>query len=101
MRVVSTAAPQQEREQERERRLTRIRSGELTDAKRKPIPRRAHPAQDPLGFGTPPAVPALYDGYVRRPDLVSRLRQASDYPLVLVLAPAGYAKTSGARRMGR
>ena len=40
------------------------------------------------------AVPALYDGYVRRPDLVSRLRQAGDYPLVLIRAPAGYAKTS-------
>ena len=53
-----------------------------------------HPAQDPLGFGTPVAVPALYDGYVRRPDLVSRLRQAGDYPLVLIRAPAGYAKTS-------
>ena len=40
------------------------------------------------------AVPALYDGYVRRPELVSRLRQAGDYPLVLIRAPAGYAKTS-------
>jgi LuxR family transcriptional regulator, maltose regulon positive regulatory protein len=66
----------------------------MTPAKRKPIPGRAHPAPDPLRFGTPVAVPALYDGYVRRPDLVSRLRQASDYPLVLLSAPAGYAKTS-------
>ena len=40
------------------------------------------------------AVPTLYDGYVRRPDLVSRLRQAGDYRLVLIRAPAGYAKTS-------
>ena len=39
-------------------------------------------------------MPALYDGYVRRPHLVSRLRQASDFPLVLVRAPAGYAKSS-------
>jgi LuxR family transcriptional regulator, maltose regulon positive regulatory protein len=53
-----------------------------------------HPAQDPLRFGTPVSVPALYDGYVRRPELVSRLRHAGDYPLVLIRAPAGYAKTS-------
>ncbi len=66
----------------------------MTHTKRKPTPGRVHPAQDPLGFGTPVAVPALYDGYVRRPDLVSRLRQAGDYPLVLIRAPAGYAKTS-------
>ena len=45
-------------------------------------------------FGTPVAVPAVYDGYVRRPELVTRLRQAGDYPLVLLRAPAGYAKTS-------
>ena len=55
---VSTAAPQQEREQERERRLTRIRSGELTDAKRKPIPGRAHPAQDPLRVRYPSGGPS-------------------------------------------
>ena len=66
----------------------------MTHAKPKPSPGRAHPAQDPLGFATPVAVPALYDGYVRRPHLVSRLRQAGDYRLVLVRAPAGYAKTS-------
>ncbi len=66
----------------------------MTPAKRKPILGRVHPAHDPLGFGTPLAVPALYDGYVRRPDLVKRLREAKDYPLVLLTAPAGYAKTS-------
>src|SRR5512132_2947950 len=66
----------------------------MTPAKRKAIRGRAHPEQDPLGFGTPLAFPALYDGYVRRPDLVLRLREASKYPLVLVIAPAGYAKTS-------
>ena len=101
MRVESTAAPQQEREQERERRLTRIRSGELTDAKRKPIPGRAHPAQDPLGFGTPPAVPALYDGYVRRPDLVSRLRQASDTSARARPRARRLREDQCARRMGR
>ena len=66
----------------------------MTQTKRKLISGRAHPPQDPLGVGTPVAVPALYDGYVRRPELVSRLRQAGDYPLVLIRAPAGYAKTS-------
>lgn len=49
---------------------------------------------DPVGHATPLAVPTLYDGYVRRPDLVSRLREARGYPLVLITAPAGYAKTS-------
>ena len=68
--------------------------GEVTQANRKPTPGPLHPAQDPLGFSTPTAVPALYDGYVRRPELVTRLRQAGDYPLVLIRAPAGYAKTS-------
>jgi LuxR family transcriptional regulator, maltose regulon positive regulatory protein len=66
----------------------------MTPPKRKTISERARPAQGPLGFDTPPEAPTLYDGYVRRPDLVSRLRQASNYPLVLVRAPAGYAKTS-------
>ena len=39
-------------------------------------------------------MPTRYDGYVRRPQLVARLREARGYPLVLVTAPAGYAKTS-------
>ena len=66
----------------------------MTPAKRKPTPGRWDPAQDPLRFDSPLAVPTLYAGYVQRPDLVSRLRQASDFPLVLLTAPAGYAKTS-------
>ena len=66
----------------------------MTPAERKPTQGRWDPAQDPLGFDSPLAVPTLYAGYVRRADLVSRLRQASAYPLVLVRAPAGYAKTS-------
>jgi LuxR family maltose regulon positive regulatory protein len=66
----------------------------VTPANRKSQSGRVHPAQDPLGSGTPVGAPTLYDGYVRRPDLVSRLRHAGDYPLVLIRAPAGYAKTS-------
>ena len=57
-------------------------------------PKQKRPLSDPLGFANPAAVPTLNDGYVRRPDLVSRLRDARDHLLVLVTAPAGYAKTS-------
>ena len=57
-------------------------------------PRRGQPPADPRAFTDPPAVPTQYHGYVRRPALVARLRQAVDFPLVLVTAPAGYAKTS-------
>ena len=35
-----------------------------------------------------------FPGYVRRPDLIARLREARDYRLVVVTAPAGYAKSS-------
>ena len=66
----------------------------MSPAKRRTVSGPGRPAQDPLRFDSPLAVPTLYDGYVRRPDLVSRLRQAGDYPVVLVRAPAGYAKTS-------
>ena len=31
---------------------------------------------------------------IRRPQLVTRLREAKGYPLVLITAPAGYAKSS-------
>ena len=36
----------------------------------------------------------MYSGLVPRPDLVARLRDASAPPLVLLVAPAGYSKTS-------
>jgi LuxR family transcriptional regulator, maltose regulon positive regulatory protein len=49
---------------------------------------------DALDFTDPPSVTTRYHGYIRRPDLVKRLREAKDYPLVLLTAPAGYAKTS-------
>ena len=56
--------------------------------------KQKRPSSHSLGSANAVAVPTLYDGYVRRPDLVSRLREARDHPLVLVTAPAGYAKTS-------
>jgi LuxR family maltose regulon positive regulatory protein len=38
--------------------------------------------------------PAFRDGFVRRPALVGRLREARDAPLALVVAPAGYGKST-------
>jgi LuxR family maltose regulon positive regulatory protein len=40
------------------------------------------------------AVPAVRPGIVARPGLVNRLRAATGQPLVTVVAPAGYGKTS-------
>jgi LuxR family maltose regulon positive regulatory protein len=48
----------------------------------------------PPDITDPPSVPTRYDGYVRRPQLVARLREARGFPCLLVTAPAGYAKTS-------
>jgi LuxR family transcriptional regulator, maltose regulon positive regulatory protein len=56
---------------------------------RQPSPATQFDLADP-----PPSVPTRYDGYVRRPQLVSRLREARRYPCLLITAPAGYAKTS-------
>jgi len=54
---------------------------------------------DPVGVDSPgPAasdpVPALRADLVRRPSLVGRLAGASDRPLVVISAPAGYGKTT-------
>ncbi len=60
----------------------------------KRAPRGGHSLVDPLEFTETPALPTRHNAYVRRPKLVSRLREARDYPLLLVTAPAGYAKTN-------
>src|SRR5262245_35680909 len=39
-------------------------------------------------------VPTPHSGLIERPELISRLRAAKDFRLVLITAPAGYAKTS-------
>ena len=56
------------------------------------------PAQSPeLVLAAPPPSrrpPRLRSGVLRRERLLRRLAQASDVPLVLVVAPAGYGKTT-------
>jgi LuxR family transcriptional regulator, maltose regulon positive regulatory protein len=49
---------------------------------------------DPIDHFAPPVVPTRYEGYVRRPQLVARLREAQGFQCILLTAPAGYAKSS-------
>jgi hypothetical protein len=54
------------------------------------------PSASPLPFEAPDwktRVPPLMAGSVSRTALVNRLRAAGAFPLVLVVAPAGYGKT--------
>jgi LuxR family transcriptional regulator, maltose regulon positive regulatory protein len=60
----------------------------------KPAAGRGQALAKPPEITDPPSVPTRYDGYVHRPQLVGRLREARGFPCVLVTAPAGYAKTS-------
>ena len=53
---------------------------------------------DPSDVCSPPARPA---GLVARPRLVRRLMEARDVPLTLLVAPAGYGKTTLLVRVGR
>lgn len=54
---------------------------------------REQPARE-AASNPAPAAPPLGLDFVTRPRLVSRLRQARDFRVVLAIAPAGYAKTS-------
>ncbi len=49
---------------------------------------------DPPGQAASDPVPAFRPDLVRRPSLVGRLAAASDRPLVVITAPAGYGKTT-------
>jgi LuxR family transcriptional regulator, maltose regulon positive regulatory protein len=60
----------------------------------KPAAGRPNSLADRIDRFDPPVVPTRYDGYVRRPELVARLREARGFQCILVTAPAGYAKSS-------
>ena len=53
-----------------------------------------HLAELALDRPTPTGSPPPHPGLISRPQLVSRLREAKGHSLVLLTAPAGYAKTS-------
>ena len=65
--------------------------------RRRPRCRRAPPAirQLPFEVFEPKLrIPVLRPGTVSRPGLVNRLRANSAYPVVTIVAPAGYGKTT-------
>ena len=62
--------------------------------KERSAPSRERSPANSVEFTPPAAIPTRFRGFVHRPELVSRLTDARGYPLVLVTAPPGYAKTS-------